>query len=67
MSIVDTTVENKRIKELTEEEDRVLNGVLNPSKTIDKSTRPKFLEIQLKNIKKTIAETEKIIKHYRSC
>ena len=43
--MVDKSVENIKMKGLTEEENRALNGVLNPSKSFDK-TRPNFLKVE---------------------
>ena len=55
--MIDTTVEYTTIKGLTEEENREMKGVLNPSESIDKSTRPEFLKAQAEHIEKTIANT----------
>ena len=52
-----------RINGLTEKEKRELRGVINPSETIDKSTRPESLKIQLDHIKKNTADTKKLIEN----
>ena len=58
MPIVDRTAENfTSIDGLTDEENRELNGVLNPSETIDMSTRQETLKIQSKYFEKLINKT----------
>ena len=42
---------------------RELRGVINTSKTIDKSRRAQSLKIQLDHIERNIAETEKVIEN----
>ena len=54
MPMVDTIVEFKQINGLTAEENRELQGVLNPSETIHMSTRSQFLKIQADHIKKKL-------------
>ena len=49
--MVDTTSDYTPKKGLTEEENKELEGVLNPPESIDKSTRPQSLKIQLDHIK----------------
>ena len=46
-----------RIDGLTEEGKWELRGVLNPSKSIDKSTRPTYLKVQLDHVKNTLDNT----------
>ena len=45
MPMVDTTVEFTSINRLTKEENRELEGVLNPPESTDKSTRQAFLKV----------------------
>ena len=54
MPMVDTTAEYISINGLTKEENRELEGVLNPPKSIDNSTRQEFLKVQADYIQDTL-------------
>ena len=57
MPMVDTTVEYTSINGLTLEENRELEGVLNPPQSIDKSTRLVILKVQADHIQDTLDKT----------
>ena len=59
MLMVDTTVKYGKIIGLTDDENREMNGVLNPPESIDKSTRPEILKTRLKYIQDTLDKTLK--------
>ena len=57
MPMVDTTVEYTSINGLTAEENRELEGALNPPKSIDRPTRPVFLKGQADHFQNTLDRT----------
>ena len=57
MPMVDTTVEYTSINGLTEEENREMKGLLNPLESIDMSTRPAFLKVEIDHIQDTFDKT----------